>query len=265
MTVTRRGLLWEILNSWWIILSFCGLSFISFFYIGNKSRTTKWKVTGILYFLVYVVALTCIATLPFGTLSNIAVVVWLASLLIGLIQSFMVRKEYLIRRDYILTNGIEEKDLEEMRKHVKKQYKGKDYIESSGNDTHFDSTYHSNIEYRDYDTVSNKPETNPFEGEYYDESIVKNNEEILDNSKYVSYSKKNKETENISKSNQININFCTVDELLKLPGVNEETAAKAVSLREMLGGFNSVLEFIDMTHIEPQYVDQIREKATIRE
>ena len=90
MTVTRRGLLWEILNSWWIILSFCGLSFISFFYIGNKSRTTKWKVTGILYFLVYVVALTCIATLPFGTLSNIAVVVWLASLLIGLIQSFMV-------------------------------------------------------------------------------------------------------------------------------------------------------------------------------
>ena len=150
----------------------------------------------------------------------------------------MVRKEYLIRRDYILTNGIEEKDLEEMRKHVKKQYKGKDYIESSGNDTHFDSTYHSNIEYRDYDTVSNKPETNPFDGEYY---------------------------ENISKSNQININFCTMDELLKLPGVNEETAAKAVSLREMLGGFNSVQEFIDMTHIEPQYVDQIREKATIRE
>ena len=56
-----------------------------------------------------------------------------------------------------------------------------------------------------------------------------------------------------------------MDELLKLPGVNEETAAKAVSLREMLGGFNSVQEFIDMTHIEPQYVDQIREKATIRE
>ena len=76
---------------------------------------------------------------------------------------------------------------------------------------------------------------------------------------------KNKDAENISKSNQININFCTMDELLKLPGVNEETAAKAVSLREMLGGFNSVQEFIDMTHIEPQYVDQIREKATIRE
>ena len=74
-----------------------------------------------------------------------------------------------------------------------------------------------------------------------------------------------KDAENISKSNQININFCTMDELLKLPGVNEETAAKAVSLREMLGGFNSVQEFIDMTHIEPQYVDQIREKATIRE
>ena len=177
----------------------------------------------------------------------------------------MVRKEYLVRRDYILTNGIEEKDLEEMRKHVRKQYKGKDYIESSGNDTHFDSTYHSNIEYRDYDTVSNKTETNPFEGEYYDESIVKNNEEILDNSKYVSYSKKNKYTDDTSKSSLININFCSMDELLQLPGVNEEIANKAISLREMLGGFNSIQEFIDITHIDPQYVDQIREKATIRE
>lgn len=83
-------------------------------------------------FLVYVVALTCIATLPFGTLSNIAVVVWLASLLIGLIQSFMVRKEYLIRRDYILTNGIEEKDLEEMRKHVKNNIKAKIILKVAG-------------------------------------------------------------------------------------------------------------------------------------
>ena len=185
MTVTRRGLLWEILNSWWIILSFCGLSFISFFYIGNKSRTTKWKVTGILYFLVYVVALTCIATLPFGTLSNIAVVVWLASLLIGLIQSFMVRKEYLIRRDYILTNGIEDKDLDKIREDVRRHYKGKDYIKGSGNDTHLDSTYHSNMEYRDYDTISNNPSDSLFENEINKIKIAALLMLDLDNLKYI--------------------------------------------------------------------------------
>ena len=55
------------------------------------------------------------------------------------------------------------------------------------------------------------------------------------------------------------------EDLLKLPGVNEQTANRAISLREMLGGFNSVQEFIDMVHIESQYSNQIREMATVKD
>lgn len=265
MSTTRRGLIWEILNSWWILLSLFGFSFISFFYIGTKTKTTKWKIIGVVYLLVYIVSIIGILELPFGFLSTLTILIWLLSLLIGLIHSFVVRKEYLIRRDYILTNGIEEKDLDDIRKQVRKEYRGKDFIESSGNDTHFDSTYHSTMGYRDYETVSNKAYEDPFESEYYDESIVKNNEDILDNASYVSYSKKNNKMESENSSNLININLCSIDELLQLPGVNQQIADKTVSLRQMLGGFNSVQEFIDMMHIDEQYTNQIREKATIRE
>ena len=65
-----------------------------------------------------------------------------------------------------------------MRENVRRHYKGKDYIKGSGNDTHLDSTYHSNMECRDYDTISSKPSDSTFEDGNYDESIVKGNEEI---------------------------------------------------------------------------------------
>lgn len=266
MSTTRRGLIWEVLNSWWIILSFFGFPFLSFFYIGSKTKTKKWKITGLIYLIVYVISLVAMVIVPLGKISTIIVFIWLLILLAGFVHSLLSRKEYLMRRDYILSNGIEDKELQDMKKQIRKEYKGKDFIGSSGNDTHFDSTYHSNMGYRDYETVSNKPEKNPFEGENYDESIVKNNEDILDKSKYVSYSKKNKQTNNnTSNNNLININSCSVEELLQLPGVDEQIAQKAVSLREMMGGFNSVQEFIDMTHIDVQYVSQIREKSTISE
>ena len=33
----------------------------------------------------------------------------------------------------------------------------------------------------------------------------------------------------------------------------------------MLGGFNSVQEFIDMMNIEPSYSNEIKQKATVEE
>ena len=267
MSITRRGLIWEILNSWWIILSFFGFSFLSFLYIGTKSKTTKWKVIGIVYFLIYIISILLtgifVYDLTYDFISTIAALVWIASLIVGFIHSFLVRKEYLIRRDYILTNGIEDQELEELRKNVKKQYKGKDYIESSGNDTHLDSTYHSQINYRDYDTVDVNKNDDELK-EYYDESITKGNEEILDNSEYISYSKKNTDS-SVDNNGVVNINNCSVNDLLQLPGVTREIADKAISLRTMLGGFNSVQEFMDMMHIDSAYTDQIREKATVKD
>lgn len=265
--ITRRGLIWELLNSLWIIFSFLGFPFVAFLYIGTKARAKKWKVMALVYFLIYILSLILFYVSSYN-MKSIFILVWLFSLFIGLIHSFLVRKEYIVRRDYLLNNGIEEQELEELRNHVKKQYKGKDYIESSGNDTHFDSTYHSQMSYRDYDTVDTNKNNDEFK-EYYDESITRGNEEILNNSGYISYSKKNRDSSRndyqTANTKGININSCSASDLLQLPGVTQEIADKAISLRTMLGGFNSVQEFIDMMHIDSSYSDQIREKATVRE
>ena len=118
------------------------------------------------------------------------------------------------------------------------------------------------MEYRDYDTISNNPSDSLFENENYDEAFEQDHHNFH-SSNYISY---NKTTEYQSvDDNNININFCPKEDLLKLPGVNEQTANRAISLREMLGGFNSVQEFIDMVHIESQYSNQIREMATVKD
>lgn len=257
MSITKRGLIWEVLNSLWIGFSFLGFSFLSFMYIGIKSKTTKWKVEAAIYFLAYVLSIVAIVIFPIS-IATIFALIWLLSMFIGIVRSFLVRKEYLVRRDYILKSGIEEDDLDELRKSVKKEYKGKDYIESSGNDTQFDSTYHSQMGYRDYDTVTAKPEVE--DKPYYDENIIKGNEEIFDNSNYVPYSK-----ENTGNTAAINVNTCSAEEISSLPGVDLEIAQKAVALRDMLGGFNSVQEFIDMMNIEPSYSNDIKQKATVEE
>lgn len=247
--VTKRGLIWEVLNYLWIIFSFLGFSFISFIYIGTKVKVTKWQAMGIGYLLLYVISIVVICVSS-DTIGMIFAFVWLLSMLLGLIHSFLVRKEYLVRRDCLLDSGMHEQELEDLRNNVKKEYKGNDYIGSSGNDTHFDSTYYSNIDYREYEPVSSN-----FNKE--DQIDLSNsNQEKQFNNYY-------DETVTSTANGKININTCSASDLLKLPGVNQEIADKAISLRSMLGGFNSVQEFIDMMHIDDAYLNEIREKSTI--
>ena len=247
--ITKRGLIWELFNSLWIGFSFLGFSFISFIYIGTKAKVTKWKAMGIGYLLIYVLSIVvvCVAS---HTIGMIFAFVWHLSILLGLIHSFLVRKEYLVRLDCLLDSGVHEQELEDLRNNVKKEYKGNDYIGSSGNDTHFDSTYHSNIDYRDYDTIS----SNSNKEDQID--LSNSNQEKQFNNYY-------DETVTSTANGKININTCSASDLLKLPGVNQEIADKAISLRSMLGGFNSVQEFIDMMHIDDAYLNEIREKSTI--
>lgn len=258
MSITRRGLIWEILNSLWIIGAFFNMAFISFFYIGSKTKNVKWKIYGAIYFLINVVALILVGILDYtNIISDILIGLWFIGYFIGLVHSFIVRKEYLIRRDYILNNGIEEAEIQKIKDDVHSEYKN--YFGNSGNDTQMDSTYYSNISYREYENNNSSEIEDEFEGEYRNKAIVEGNEEILDNSKYFNYGKEE------NNSDLININNCSKEELLNLPGIDEEKADKIISLRNMMGGFNSVQEFIDMTRIDSSYSAIILQKATVRE
>lgn len=54
-----------------------------------------------------------------------------------------------------------------------------------------------------------------------------------------------------SSSHLININTCTEEELIALPGLNIIDAKKTISLREQNGDFGSIEEFITALHIKP--------------
>ena len=261
MSITRRGLIWEILNSLWIGFSVFNMAFVSFFYIGSKTKNMKWKFYGAIYFLVNIVSLIFVGILPsdgiFNTISNILIGIWLLGFFVGIIHSVIVRKEYLVRREYILESGIEEAEIERLKEDVHSEYKQKNYFGPSGNDTQMDSTYYSNMSYRDYETVDANDEKEEFE--YRNKAIVEGNEDILNNSKYFTYGQED------NKGDLINLNTCSKEELLNLPGIDDQKAEKIMSLRNMMGGFNSVQEFIDMTRIDSSYSELILQKATVRE
>lgn len=60
----------------------------------------------------------------------------------------------------------------------------------------------------------------------------------------------------------IDINTCTKEELLSLPGISVPDAVKAVNYREDHEGFKSVDEFIDVLGVKPHFAVQIFQKTT---
>lgn len=103
---------------------------------------------------------------------------------------------------------------------------------------------------------------------------AKDSNELLRNkieSKYLNkYSKTDtisnkKESENtyknIPKNNtdKININSCSEEELLNLPGINIALAKKTMEYRNTNNGFNSFEQFIDKMEIKPHFAIQLKD------
>lgn len=61
----------------------------------------------------------------------------------------------------------------------------------------------------------------------------------------------------------VDINRCTQDALLTLPGVGVAQAKHAVEYREMRGGFKSLDEFVEVLQIKPHFAVQIFGRATV--
>ncbi len=54
MLITKRGIWWEVLHSWWLLLTFAPFAltaFLAFFYIGYRAKNKKWLKYGLIYFI----------------------------------------------------------------------------------------------------------------------------------------------------------------------------------------------------------------------
>jgi DNA uptake protein ComE-like DNA-binding protein len=102
------GRKWELRNSLWLILVFIILiNWIAFFWIGLRAKQRKWVLFGCLYIvLCVVVPMTSVqeGIKENQMLSDSLMSAYLISWLISIIHAFLSRREYLIRRELIVTN-----------------------------------------------------------------------------------------------------------------------------------------------------------------
>lgn len=223
-----KGKVWEWKHSIWILWTlplFGWISFISFLYIGRRTKTTKLTVFGFIYLAWTIIQLIILPLFPSDSLIGsflvpsytIGLVIWIWSI----IHAFLVRKEYLTRLSYLL-------DYPEIGEKTRNKYYNavtSDYQKSVQNNT-----------IRKVISMS-KNET--------DKTDYRSGESQLEN------------------NHQTDINICNRDKLIMLPGITLPIAQKIIDRRNAEGDFTSVDEFLDFVMVKPHFAVQLREVITV--
>lgn len=95
--IDNKGAAWKTANSGWIIWTFFFglLSWVSFFYIGIRTKTEKWIYWGLFYFLPFFLVFILGEVVPlFSILGYLAMV---PMGLMSIIHAFLAKNEYLQR------------------------------------------------------------------------------------------------------------------------------------------------------------------------
>ncbi|MFC4802232.1 ComEA family DNA-binding protein [Neobacillus sp. GCM10023253] len=97
---TDRGRKWEMLNSWWIIFTFLPIgmtSYIAFFYAGTKVKNKRWRIYGLVYLAIFLLAF-----IP--TYTEFEAMIFLALWIVPIIHAFKIRPAYLVQLDVLKAN-----------------------------------------------------------------------------------------------------------------------------------------------------------------
>lgn len=273
MKITEKGTRWEIIHSLWIIWSFIWLvNGIGIFLAGKRTRVQKWYRIGLIYTAVGWFTMIMGAELNKGNnniVNSAMMMTFFITYIVCIIQSFSIRKEYLIRlemmekqkTEQIVANNLKEKIAKEYGMNSDKGNYSPNNIEDRNqsnanilyNNEHINEnqqTFNSQMNFNQNEQVYNREESINKETRIYstENNLVKNdvserkNEEMLEASR----------TEKL-----LDVNSCTEDELLQLPGVGVIEAKKAINFRNN-NEFNSVDEFIQVLNIKPYFTEKIR-------
>lgn len=225
--ITNRGLKWELLNSWWILLSFIPtLGGIGIIYIGKKARKQLWVIIGVIYFIITIIQLTYSDFLKSivgkSTEAGMGAGMWF----VGIVLSFIYRKEFLIRLDMLQKANISQVENDNLRNQLAEELLQNGIIvDSSG---------------------SRKTE----------EIMDAEKEEFLDMNNIMQPS------HNEPHPLPIDINLCSIESLSELPGITMILAKKAINYRKENNGFTSVEEFYRVIDLKPHFIAQIDNRLT---
>jgi len=97
------------------------LNYVGFFWIGGRVGKRKWIISGVIYLLIEVIMVYAIIS-DLKPFDNIMIAIFMCSLPAGIIQSFLSRKEYLLRCEAVKDLEHNTRDL--YREEIRKDYFG---------------------------------------------------------------------------------------------------------------------------------------------
>lgn len=221
---TSRSLVWEWLNSLWIILSFIFFSWIGFFFIGVKAKKKMWVNIGVAFLLVFILMVTLQSYFEKIGIWNVILGIYFLG---GIVLTLIFRKEYLIRLEMLQECNINQIEYDDFRERITKEFAEKGI---SFKDSHSERT-------ETYETIVQK------------EVSENENSNELENSNLENYV-------------PIDINSCSIETLSELPGITIIIAKKAINYRNENNGFTSVEEFYRVIDLKPHFIAQIDNRLT---
>lgn len=242
MAITKKGKAWEIKNSLWIIWSFIFLlNGIGIFLVGKKCKVKKWFNNGLIY-----TALAWISMIvggeTSGVLQDISLFFFCGIYLVCIIHSFKIRKEYLLRLEFLEDQNTEQIELDSLRNKIAEEYEASK----------------KNILVHN-DPISQKKNVT---SKINNTKILNEKDLVPPLSRINSIRIKTPDVKTIKKSTNLttllDINSCNEVELAELPGIGIILAKKTINLRNSKNGFSSVDEFIKEVGIKPHFVERLR-------
>lgn len=218
--------------TWWIYLTLIpGITFIPFAYAGFSSKDRKLVYCSYIYFLPVMLV---------DYLPDLSVIAWIG----GIIHAFAIKNKYINRRLELKYNDLNKfsnlatvKNDSTNKKEVVKIKMQKDIEEEL-------------------------KEEIPVKTIQEDNNVLRENKKVQLDLGETS----NKLVDIDEKRNQlVDINYCSEEELEKLPFINSIIAKKAIQQREAIGSFSSVEEFGISIGLKPHIIEKIRPLVLVRE
>lgn len=231
MSITSKGIKWEIMNSLWILFTFTlgFFNWIAFFYIGYKAKCKKWIFAGLIYSIPFIIAMITEDSNNFTT--GLILILGIASI----VHAFKIRTEYLVRLESIYYGKIlSNSEVKQIITKIKLSKMNLEYVENLET-TEINAAVEPNF---------SKEKTTKTE----DKELPKEAE------KFTKESFENK---------LIDINTASESELAALPGIGLILAKKAINHRETNEYFNSIDEFAEVLSLKPHILERIRPLVTL--
>jgi hypothetical protein len=99
MVSNRKQLLWKIVQSWWILLSFIMfLNWSAFFYIAMRVKSKRFAILGLIYAVLCFGGIIMLTSSEEGSWQlNVGFSIYIFGWVISIFHAFIVRKEFLLR------------------------------------------------------------------------------------------------------------------------------------------------------------------------